>query len=226
MNQTDLKNFIKQLRGPETIATFIFGFVVVLILSVVAFRWLNNRPTPPETPVASVEPQAPRSDEYIVQPGDSTWKVAAKFYGDGNKYTLIEKANNLKPNQPLAVGQKLIIPVLDEPVPPTPPTAPTAPTPPVAPEAPVVSATPAAQPTTRPTSKPGDAPAPTETARTYTVKAGDSLWKIAEREQGNPYRWTELYQANTKVIGRNPDLIYPGQELTLPAQDNAATGTK
>ncbi|MFJ8161896.1 LysM peptidoglycan-binding domain-containing protein [Streptomyces sp. NPDC096136] len=52
--------------------------------------------------------------------------------------------------------------------------------------------------------------------RTYTVKAGDSLAAIARRELGNEARWRELYAMNRGVIGANPDLIQPGQVLTLP----------
>lgn len=51
----------------------------------------------------------------------------------------------------------------------------------------------------------------------YTVISGDSLWKIAATKLGNGSRWTEIYNANKSVIGGNPNLIYPGQVLTIPA---------
>lgn len=44
----------------------------------------------------------------------------------------------------------------------------------------------------------------------YTVDRGDTLWDIAERELGDPYRWTELYGATLTV--KQPD----GQWLTDP----------
>ncbi|MFH7597115.1 LysM domain-containing protein [Streptomyces racemochromogenes] len=59
-------------------------------------------------------------------------------------------------------------------------------------------------------------PAPGAQKRTYTVKAGDSLAAIARRELGNEARWRELYAMNRGVIGADPDLIHPGQVLTLP----------
>ncbi|MCF3185087.1 LysM peptidoglycan-binding domain-containing protein [Streptomyces polychromogenes] len=59
-------------------------------------------------------------------------------------------------------------------------------------------------------------PAPAAKKRTYTVKPGDSLSAIARRELGNEARWRELYAMNRGVIGANPDLIHPGQVLTLP----------
>lgn len=52
---------------------------------------------------------------------------------------------------------------------------------------------------------------------TYTVKKGDSLWKIAASKLGNGSRWNEIYNANKSVIGGNPNLIYPGQVLTIPS---------
>jgi nucleoid-associated protein YgaU len=52
--------------------------------------------------------------------------------------------------------------------------------------------------------------------RTYTVVAGDTLSKIAKREYGEASKWPKIYDANRATI-KNPDLIYPGQVLTLPA---------
>src|SRR5687768_14548325 len=49
----------------------------------------------------------------------------------------------------------------------------------------------------------------------YTVVAGDSLSKIAQREYGDANEWKKIYEANKHII-KNPDLIYPGQELTIP----------
>ena len=51
--------------------------------------------------------------------------------------------------------------------------------------------------------------------RTYTVKPGDSLSKIAKSLYGDAARWTAIYDANRDSI-KNPDLIYPGQVLKLP----------
>lgn len=52
--------------------------------------------------------------------------------------------------------------------------------------------------------------------KTYTVKSGDCLWNIAKKFYGNGSRYTEIYNANKGVIGGNPNLIYPGQVLTIP----------
>lgn len=52
--------------------------------------------------------------------------------------------------------------------------------------------------------------------RTYTVKSGDCLWNIAKKYYGNGAQYTKIYNANKGVIGGNPNLIYPGQVLTIP----------
>lgn len=57
-----------------------------------------------------------------------------------------------------------------------------------------------------------------------TVRAGDCLWLIAARRLGPgagdadvAAATAELYAANRSVIGTDPDLIRPGQVLTVPA---------
>lgn len=53
------------------------------------------------------------------------------------------------------------------------------------------------------------------TAKTYTVKAGDSLWAIAAKYYGKGAEYSKIASANTDKIS-NPNLIYPGQVLTIP----------
>ncbi len=60
-------------------------------------------------------------------------------------------------------------------------------------------------------------------AGNYVVKSGDSLWKISQDLLGDGSRWNELYQANASIIGDNPRLIMPGQELNIPGMDGADT---
>ena len=57
--------------------------------------------------------------------------------------------------------------------------------------------------------------APADQPRTITVHAGDSLSKIAKREYGDANKWHAIFEANRDKI-KDPDLIHPGQVLTLP----------
>ncbi len=68
--------------------------------------------------------------------------------------------------------------------------------------------------TTKKKSKP-KRPAAKKKTKTYTVKSGDCLWNIAKRFYGNGAQYTKIYNANRGKI-KNPNLIYPGQVLTIP----------
>lgn len=53
---------------------------------------------------------------------------------------------------------------------------------------------------------------------TYKVQSGDSLSAIALRYYDSAARdkWMAIYEENKAVIGDNPNLIFPGQELKIP----------
>jgi murein DD-endopeptidase MepM/ murein hydrolase activator NlpD len=51
-------------------------------------------------------------------------------------------------------------------------------------------------------------------ARTYTVRAGDYLAKIAD-DQNVSGGWKKLYSDNRDAVGDDPSLIHPGLKLTL-----------
>lgn len=68
---------------------------------------------------------------------------------------------------------------------------------------------------------PAPAPAATGTGgggggTTYTVKKGDNLWTLAKKFYGSGADYTKIYEANRDTIGKNPNLIYPGQTFTIP----------
>lgn len=48
----------------------------------------------------------------------------------------------------------------------------------------------------------------------HTVKTGDTLWDIAKFYLKDPFRWREVFHANTDIV-KNPHWIYPGQVLTI-----------
>ncbi len=53
----------------------------------------------------------------------------------------------------------------------------------------------------------------TKSAGTYTVQAGDDLWKIAEKTYNDGYKWTLIAEANNIS---NPGMIFSGNVLKIP----------
>jgi LysM repeat protein len=95
-----------------------------------------------------------------------------------------------------------------EPPPPVPEAE--APAPEVAPAAAEETApAPEAAPAPPPPPPPPPPPAP----RTYTVVSGDTLWAISERFYGDGSKYQIIADASGVA---NPDLIHPGQVLTIP----------
>ncbi|MEO0327145.1 MAG: peptidoglycan-binding protein LysM [Pseudomonadota bacterium] len=52
----------------------------------------------------------------------------------------------------------------------------------------------------------------------HEVKKGDTLWAIAKKHYGNGSKYNDIFDANKPML-TDPDLIYPGQMLRIPAAD-------
>ena len=52
----------------------------------------------------------------------------------------------------------------------------------------------------------------------YTVKKGDYLSKISKEVYGDASKYNVIFEANKPML-KDPDLIYPGQVLRIPALD-------
>lgn len=63
----------------------------------------------------------------------------------------------------------------------------------------------------------GKLPAPRPRLPRSPIPWWDCLWNIAKKFYGNGAKYTVIYNANKGIIGGNPNLIYPGQVLTIPA---------
>lgn len=84
---------------------------------------------------------------------------------------------------------------------------------------------------TKPTAKQGPmgmdkAPASVQTSRSsgsqqYTVKAGDTLSKLAGQFYNSPEKWDRIYGANRDQL-KNPNYIYIGMKLMIPSDDKAS----
>lgn len=56
-------------------------------------------------------------------------------------------------------------------------------------------------------------------AQFHTVAKGDTLGKIAKQYYGNAMKYPVIFEANKPML-KDPDLIYPGQVLRIPALDS------
>lgn len=54
--------------------------------------------------------------------------------------------------------------------------------------------------------------------QSYTIEKGDTLSAISKRFYGKAKFWPQIHQANRDTI-ENPDRIFPGQTIRLPAID-------
>lgn len=60
--------------------------------------------------------------------------------------------------------------------------------------------------------------------QTYTIEKGDTLSAVSKRFYGKSKFWRQIYEANRGTI-EDPDRIFPGQVITLPAIDVDGDGT-
>lgn len=67
---------------------------------------------PAAAPVEDVPPPppAPQPRTYTVEPGDTLWAIAERFYGDGNRYQEIADASGIPNPDAINPGQVLTIP--------------------------------------------------------------------------------------------------------------------
>jgi LysM repeat protein len=160
----------------------------------------NLVPAGPATPVAAAPAATTQTAArtYVVKKGDSLWKIAKSqsvSIGD------LARANNLTKTSSLKIGQKLQIPSMAKSEPATTATASVIPT----------SSSDASTPTAATTPSASDGQA-------YTVKSGDSLWKIARQQN--------ISVASIKSANNlSSDSLKIGQKLHLPTATTTASAT-
>ncbi|MEV4616931.1 LysM peptidoglycan-binding domain-containing protein [Kitasatospora sp. NPDC049258] len=179
----------------------------------------NAAPAPPATTTAAettgtttlgggtaaAGPDATWPTHTVRSPTETPWDLAVSALGDGQRWPDIAALNpdipQISADHPLPQGAVVKLPA---PAPAPPPKA---------------TATPESSP----------APEPATRSTHVTVQEGDSLWSIAGTAYGDPTQWPAIFDANqgeAQPGGRrftNPDVIYPGQELDVPAAAEART---
>ncbi|WP_405020240.1 LysM peptidoglycan-binding domain-containing protein [Kitasatospora sp. NBC_00070] len=160
----------------------------------------------PAAPVApALTPAADPAPGYTVQdsrPADSLWSIAERQLGSGERWVEIAKLNNgrvmddsgrtFDADRPIHPGWQLLMPGDAK-----------------AQGGPAPAPAPAPQ-----------APAPQHGS--VTVRAGDTLSAIAERELGDAEGWPKLFEANKGVAApdgerlTDPDVVVPGMVLAIP----------
>lgn len=200
---TTKNNFdIKQLLDNSgSYRNLIYGAVTVLILAVIVFlgiRTLSQNQGDINEGAVTVEEE--NTSAYTVVEGDTLWSISEKVYGTGFNWQLIADANNIADPNNLEAGTKLNIPAVT-------------PTASQDEEQTAQQVSPTQAPTQAPTKEAERSEKPTSTATEYTVVAGDNLWKIAEAQYNDGYKWVEIARANKLV---NPDIIHVGNRLVIP----------
>lgn len=186
-------------------------------------RTLAKAPAPATSPGAGRNVLKPEQDDatyYTIANGDSLYKIAKKFYGNGEEWRKIAEANKLSERANLKVGSKIKIPN-------------------VKPAAPLIDSilnaksdskpavTPAPQkdaPKAKP-SRPGEtrlaaatsAKAEKPKAATYVVQSGDTLGEIAKKKLGSSKRAGEIIALNPDALS-DPDDLYVGLSIRLPSR--------
>ena len=167
---------------------------------------------PPVVPVPAAPDRA-----YTVAAGDNAFKIAKQFYGDGKVWRKLVKYNKLAEDGQLKVGTKLNIPTSETLLGKKAATASlSAPTPTVGPSTTNKPSTGGIVLTgnrTTPIALTGPVPSK---SHSYTVKKGDTLAQIAQRELGSARRAHEILELNKKTI-KDADSVPLGAVLTLPA---------
>jgi nucleoid-associated protein YgaU len=169
------------------------------------------------TEIAKVDPPAaaPNVRFHDVKPKETLFAICKQHYGDASLNKALAKYNKIDDPTSVKVGRRLMIPsaeelggraVVAQNAPPARSTspAPSANTPPAGLPIKVVSET----------ASKGKTPAAVTTVRTYTVKPGDSLTAIAQKQMGSKAKWRKLADLNSGVID-DEDNIPVGTVLRL-----------
>lgn len=226
-DQSFFEKVQSDLQHNQSYLNLILGGLIVIVVGILVFNYFNKPSgnVGPSDTTGNTDEIGDVSKEnlpgnYTVKAADTLFSIAQNYYGDGNKYPQIMKANQLTNENLISEGQTLIIPKPDEELAQTQPSA--SPSSPDVTSQPEASQTPtqnAVQPEEK-GAQLGTGGAVNETiwgekisGNSYTVSTGDWLSKIAGRAYGDIYQYGKIAKANNIS---NPDLIEPGTVIIIP----------
>jgi len=133
------------------------------------------------------KPADAATTEYTIQSGDTLWKLATRFMGAGSRHTELAAMNKGRLGPDGELRVGTKILV------------------------------PGAAANSTNTKQTQSAPKQTAAPKTYTVKSGDTLRKIAAKTLGSESRWKDLMDANKSVI-KDPNALRAGAVLKIPSR--------
>lgn len=153
----------------------ILGGIVIVVVGILVINYFKDIETGTTLPVGQETQEGPTITKdgktvHIVQPGDSLWKIAERYYDSGYNWVDIAAENNVTNPELIDKGQELVIPNVE----------------------PKVATVKIAQEILDNQIQP-------ISGATYTVVTGDSLWNIAVRAYGDGYRWADIAAENDLV---------------------------
>lgn len=161
---------------------------------------------------ASTAPANGGAVQYVVQPGDSMYKIAQKMLGNGNLVADLCAANGMNMAQCGTIRRGQVIKLtFDGSTPPR--------------ERPVIAqqssgqqvfAQQQARYNPAVTNKFVAPVATTAANKSYTIQAGDNIFKIATKQAGGLAAVSAICQANRQTLGDNCDQLQPGATIVIP----------
>lgn len=181
-----LKDTLKSLKESESLISAILGVSVVLLVALLAYNYFKIKPEPR---VTSESVSTTSADLAL---SDIDYSLSPIQVAEPTSFAEIPDSLPTFEPIPTVILEPTIMPTV------------------------VPSATPVATPVPSQAPQPSSEPdRTTNKAQTYTVKAGDNLWSIAQEVYGDGNSWRSIATANNLS---NPDFVHAGNELKLPDQ--------
>ncbi|KKT40455.1 hypothetical protein A3K29_03590 [Candidatus Collierbacteria bacterium RIFOXYB2_FULL_46_14] len=207
-----IKNILKFFKMNENTISTLMGAVVIVVIAGLIFNYFRTANLKTWQGILLNEQQPATTDKkdetasdkliatYKVVKGDDLWHISEKYYKSGYNYVDVMKENKITGKGVITPGMELRIPKVEpkkitiiE----------------IKKDIAISDKGDVVKSDVKVSNKPIE-------VGEYTTQKGDSYWKLAVRAYGDGFKWTKIYWANKKIFA-NPDLIYSGVKITIPA---------